>query len=370
MRLSSPAVLALAAAACSGAPADQPARAAALPTPAPAAVPAPRTPSGLATGRAAPEPGEMRTFGDWTVACDNVLICTMASLGSNGGEPPAATLALTRQPGPHGGWEVAIGTPGADAAPPPVAVMVDRHRIALDRLDGPPAATLARAMVNGRALSLNRAGSTAQPRVSLTGASAALRWIDAQQGRAGTVTAAVATGPRPATAVPARRSPPIVEALTPSGTAVAPTDAQLAAMRQRAGCDDTIIRAGLQPENHTLGGGATLVLLPCSTGAYNLSSALFVIRGGEVAAARVDAPTGFGPTPAAGTDRLASVVNGAWKDGELTSLAKGRGLGDCGVAQTLVWDGASFRLSAQSAMGECRGNPDFITTWRTKVMRR
>ncbi len=142
-------------------------------------------------------------------------------------------------------------------------------------------------------------------------------------------------------------------------------------MRRRGGCNDELVQnAGLEPEVHALGGGATLVMLPCSTGAYNLSSTLYVLRDGKVAPASVDAPTGFGPTPAAGNDRMPSVVNGAWKDGELTSLAKGRGLGDCGVAQTLVWDGSRFRLSAQSEMGECRGNPHYLTTWRTRVVRR
>ena len=64
-----------------------------------------------------------------------------------------------------------------------------------------------------------------------------------------------------------------------------------------------------------------------------------------------------------------SVVNGGIENGLLTSYAKGRGLGDCGVSQSLAWDGRRLRLVDQSEMPECRGNTDTITTWRAKVER-
>jgi hypothetical protein len=197
-----------------------------------------------------------------------------------------------------------------------------------------------------------------------------MRWIDAQQGRAGTVTALVAKGDEPAATVPERRAAPVIRAIVATGTAATPTTKQLAEMKRMAACEDDSSAARMDPAAYALGGGATLVMLPCSSGAYNLSSALFVIRGDTVAVAKADVPTGFGPTPAAGEDATTSVVNGAWKDGELTSYAKGRGLGDCGVMQKLVWDGTRFRLSEQAEMGECRGNPHYITTWRAQVVRK
>ncbi|MGJ3628473.1 DUF1176 domain-containing protein [Sphingomonas sp. MMS24-JH45] len=45
----------------------------------------------------------------------------------------------------------------------------------------------------------------------------------------------------------------------------------------------------------------------------------------------------------------------------------GAGLGDCGVAQTYAWDGRRLRLVEQSAMGECRGNPNYLRTWIATV---
>jgi hypothetical protein len=53
----------------------------------------------------------------------------------------------------------------------------------------------------------------------------------------------------------------------------------------------------------------------------------------------------------------------------LTSYAKGRGLGDCGVSQRFAWDGTRLRLIEQAEMSECRGNPNFIRTWTARVER-
>jgi len=51
----------------------------------------------------------------------------------------------------------------------------------------------------------------------------------------------------------------------------------------------------------------------------------------------------------------------------LNSYNKGRGLGDCGNAETYVWDGATFRLVQAYAMSECRGSTEWLTIWRAKV---
>lgn len=318
-----------------------------------------------------PKPGPAMTFGDWYVACDNIAICTMASLGGESQVPfPAVTLSVTRGAGPGGGFELAFDTPGDDAPVRPVAVTVDGRRLPLPTLTGTAATALVAAIADGQALTVLEEGDRRRATLSLKGAAAALRWIDERQGRVDTVTAAVAKGPRPVDAVPAAARAPVIEALNPAGTAATPTPAQLAEMRRRARCESLPGVASTRPEAHPLGGGATLVMVPCSTGAYNLSSALFVLADGAWRPAQTDAPSGFDATPAGEGSPVPSVVNGDWQRGVLTSYAKGRGLGDCGVAQTFVWDGTRLRLSEQSMMGECRGNPNYITTWRTRVVRR
>lgn len=307
-----------------------------------------------------PRPGALKTFGDWAVGCDNTLRCELRSLGSDVGEGPDVIVSVGRDAGPAGKIDVSVD--GADDAR--LAVAVDGRRF-----DTP--ARIVAAMARARALTA-LAGSRAVATVSLTGASAALRYMDAVQGRAGTVTALVARGLKPAGAVPAPPAPPTIVAPAPGGPAADPTPADLAAMRRTARCEAESLAAGVlgKPETHALGDGKTLILLPCSAGAYNMLSAVFVIDAGGVAPARADAPVGFGQSDADAATAIPTVVNGVFEDGTLRSFAKGRGLGDCGVFQSFVWDGRRLRLSEQREMGECRGNPDYITTWRATVLRR
>jgi hypothetical protein len=200
--------------------------------------------------------------------------------------------------------------------------------------------------------------------ISLAGLAAALRYIDDQQGRVGTTGALVARG----TAPDARPAPaaPLVSALSAGGTAATPKPEQIAQFRKAGDCDPELAANSAQPlEVHALGGGKTLLLLPCSAGAYNVSALVYVGDANGFSAAQFDSPTGMGEGGG-----IASVVNGQWENGVLTSYDKARGLGDCGVSASHVWDGARFRLVEQSEMSECRGNTDFIRTWHAQTQRR
>jgi hypothetical protein len=64
---------------------------------------------------------------------------------------------------------------------------------------------------------------------------------------------------------------------------------------------------------------------------------------------------------------VVQLVNSGFGEGRLTSYSKGRGIGDCGIAQDFVWDGTRFRLIEQSEMTECRGSTRMVTTWRADV---
>ncbi|WP_374943798.1 DUF1176 domain-containing protein [Sphingomonas sp.] len=359
--MTQPSIAALGTAAALLACSPEPARNAAAPavraTFAPTEVPARPTAPPKAM---VPRPGELKTFGDWTVGCDNTLRCELRSLGPETGALPDVTVSISRNAGPAGKLEVSVD--GQDDTP--LAVALDGRRA-----DTP--ARIVAAMANAHALTALAAGK-AVATVSLKGASAALRYADAVQGRAGTVTALVARGLKPASAVPAAPAPPTIAALAPGGPAASPTEAQLATMRRAAQCSDKSIAAGTigAPETYALGGGKTLVLLPCSAGAYNVLAAMFVLDESGVVPVRADAPVGFTASGADSATAVPTVVNGEFRKGVLASYAKGRGIGDCGVAQQFVWDGTRLRLSEQRAMGECRGNTDYITTWRATVVRR
>jgi len=357
-------LVALPLAACSPSqPAPQPKDEAARTTePAPAAPTTPQ-PTAITDSHTPPKPGALKTFTDWTVGCDNTLRCTLASLLPEAVGDTTITLNLVREPGPvaNGGGKIslAIETRNDQAATkrPPASFAVDGKPIALR-----DATALAAAIANAQSLKILDANGSTLATVSLKGAAAALRYIDAQQGRAGSTDAIVAKGP--ATSTAPTPPLPVIAAIAPSGTAAKLTATQIAALRKRATCD----LDGFTPETHALGGGKSLVIFPCSTGAYNLISALFIVDGASITPAQLDAPAGFEATGADTGTPVKSIINGDFKNGILTSYAKGRGLGDCGSHQSFVWDATRFRLSEQADMSECRGNIDYITTWRAKVV--
>jgi len=330
-----------------------------LPDAAPTPVPTPVADSG-----AVPKQGILKTFGDWAVGCDNGLRCTLASLLPEQGEADNVTLNIVRE----GDAETKVYVDSRDEAIRPASLWVDGREIAT-KLTPESSLAIAEALPAGRRLELHSRKGKAVATISLKGAAAALRYVDAVQGRAGTPDALVAKGKT--TKVVEAPALPVIVAPVIAGDPAKPTSAQLSAMRKQAKCDRLDDTTGVfSPEAHAVGGGRTLVILPCSAGAYNIIGAVFVIDGRTVTPAETDSPSGFDETGADSGTPVRSVVNGAFANGMLTSYAKGRGIGDCGVQQSYVWDGAKLRLSEQSAMGECRGNPNYISTWRAEVVRR
>ena len=366
----------LALAACSSSqPADnETASPSATPTIAPANATDPGTVDAALVQRTPPKPGAFKTFGDWVVGCDNIKTCTMASLApEESTDFPPINMAITRTAGPAGALTVTLN-PNDGLAPKaaPTGVAIDGHQVGgtFGRGDAPSvtgdgARAIAAAMVNGHTLAITSDAGKRLSTLSLKGASAALRYIDAAQGRAGTVTAIVATGAQSAAGVPAGPAVPQIQAVVPVGQAFQPTKAMIAAMKKQAQCDDTAFG---EVESHAIGGSTSVILVPCGSGAYNMIAAVFVAKNGEVSPARMDAPSGI--TEDGSTPVVPTVVNAEVSDGALSSYAKGRGLGDCGVMQRFVWDGTMFRLSHQEEMPECRGDPNYITTWTTRVSRR
>ena len=324
----------------------------------------------------APAPAELWTFRDWIVGCDNGRACEAVAL-----LPEAAdweewtTLSLSRGPEAAARLEFVL----ADLTETPASLWADGERLdvrfttAHDRLailpddDEAFVAVLRRA----RTIELRGPDGRALKRVSLSGASAALLYMDEQQRRLGTVTALVDRGARPASAVP---SPPALPRVTlapaPGNAAPEIGPAEIAALRRQAGC--TIDEVG-GPDEHAveaIGPGTALILLACGTGAYNLSSIPFIAR-------RVDGrlATEIAPFDAQwGNEELGrpTLINAFWDADArlLREFAKGRGIGDCGSHATYGWDGRRFRLVEQEEMSECRGSMDYIFTWRSAVVRR
>jgi hypothetical protein len=103
--------------------------------------------------------------------------------------------------------------------------------------------------------------------------------------------------------------------------------------------------------------------VPCFMGAYNIGHDWYLTdRGGRNPRALA--------LPSANGETATGTINGGYapETRTLTAFAKGRGIGDCGTAQTWTWTGRAFLLTAESEMQDCWGVPADLwpTTWRTR----
>jgi hypothetical protein len=322
-----------------------------------------------------PQPSEVKTFQDWTVACDNGFGCEAIALLPADVEW-SEWLNLSFRRGGAAGDRPVVMLQGIEAAP--AALLADGRPLAARFAGGDEGFVvqadpdeLVGALRNARALEVRGADGARLGLISLAGASAAMLYMDERQRRIGTVTALVRTGPRPASAVPA---PP---ALPQVRIAAAPTDrpltidtATVARLRREFGCEEYDVRGPEEFETEQIETGKTLVLVPCGSGAYNFSSVPVIAqrRGGRVTTmvAPFDSQWGIA------AEGRPILVNGGWDPAtrRLHEYSKARGLGDCGSRSEYAWDGTRFRLIRQEEMEECRGSLSYVTTWRAEALPR
>lgn len=204
--------------------------------------------------------------------------------------------------------------------------------------------------------------STKNAAVPLAGLSAALLRIDERQGRIGGTTALVRSGKMPAMRVPP--APPIPHIpIRPVTARLGAGEAQrlIAAVRkaQRAVLvreDCTGGTGSLTAEAFALDDRRALVFVPCLMGAYQGSSVAFVAQRGGPAQQRVVAPTPYlGASADAATTDLFTEADFDPKTGMLAMFAKGRGLADCGMSASWIWDGGAFRLAEMTLQNACGG---------------
>lgn len=318
-----------------------------------------------ATGEANPN---QRTFRDWLAVCDNIGTCHAFGHATEG----AGWVRITMAAGPDALPQVVVGFwPEDGSFDGPVTARVDNNTFSglttATGEDALPVATvnpeLVRSLIDGMAqsqtLSLN-AGSETVP-ISLSGAAASLLWIDEHQGRLGTTTALIRKGSRPASSVPAAAPAPRLvpaPAVSQAGygdqegqTLPAALEALPAVVQCRA---DTDFNPALQTVISSARLDAKTVLwgVPCGAGAYNLITGYFTTTPQGTNPLRLTFPT-----VAAGSE--AYLVNSAYDPATrvLDAFNKGRGLGDCGMADSWVWTGQGFVLKSSSAMSECWGVP-------------
>ena len=326
-----------------------------------------------------PVPGEVKIFKDWYVACDNIWSCEAGTLSDDASELfTAQVVRIRREGGPDAPFRIEL-TPQEEQAKGPARLVIDDgkpHSGTPDSegdtwLDEAQSMAIARGLANGKSARVVLSDGSAIP-ISLAGSSAALRYIDAIQQRAGTSGAIVATGAKPDTAQPpetpqltARAATSLIE--LPDLKAYPKVVADSGCEFRMEGAEDRV-----EPLGQHNGKDMALVLIACDSGAYNFGSAVMIAeRPMEDPDARwtfrnakFDGETGCGDE-----EQVAQVVNASFDPatGTLSEFAKGRGLGDCGTANSYAWDGEQFRLSERHEMDDCRGAWDWPRVWVAEV---
>jgi hypothetical protein len=315
--------------------------------------------------------GEQRVFGDSVTTCDNRGACEILALAGEQDEDPA-WLRFTREPDADRILLLSIRAPRG--APPdrrwrlyvderPVRT-VAREEIyceaddtpglceGIDLTDASGIEPLLRRLLDAAQLTLTADGAPIG-NVSLRGIKAAALWVDERQRRLDTPTALVRRGERPFRP-PAPVPLPTLRGQTDAWQPQAGAPRVLAAARASlgtAGCVDAG-RGGDRLWRHR--DGRWLAALDCAFGPYWVESRWLVSRDGRAwRALPLDAPT-------LDDDERAGILRDAGFDetlGILSTHARGRGVGDCGVERGFVDTGAAFTLYLDRRLPVCRGVP-------------
>jgi hypothetical protein len=320
----------------------------------------------LPVAPAAPvKPGAFADFGDWAVACDNANRCSLTTLDPADGPAPTEVFTVLREAGQPGGWKLWL-TARTDEDPFAVEIggvqIGGPFRATPDgaTIEGATARAIGAALAGARSIAVVDGTGRELAKISTDGLDDALRYMDGIQRRTGTVTAAIARGARPPGAVPAAPDLPIVPVVRPNGHPAVLTSAKIKALQRRARCHVT--RGTAKARVYSLDRTRNVALVPCRVTGDNPTLAVFMINKGVASPARLDATPGLD-----GWTRVPRITNGSYSSGSLYSYARKRSDGDCGISQHYIWDGKSFRLIEQAQMDVCRGNTNFLSTWRVRL---
>lgn len=332
-----------------------------------------------ATSPAAPVPGEVKIFKDWYVACDNIWSCEAGTLSDDGSEIfTAQVVRIRREGGPDAPLRIGL-RPQEEQAKGAARLVIDGGKPLTGKadaegdtwLDEAQSMAIARGLANGKSAKVVLSDGSAIP-ISLAGSSAALRYIDAIQQRAGTMGAIVATGA--AQDVAEAPAAPLLVARAATRLIDLPDLKAYPKVIADSGCEYRMEGAedSVEPLGQRNGKDMALVLIACDSGAYNFGSVVMIAERPmedpnakwTFRKAKFDGPTGWGDE-----EQVAQVVNASFDaaTGTLSEFAKGRGLGDCGTANSYAWDGEQFRLSERHEMGDCRGAWDWPRVWIAEV---
>lgn len=293
---------------------------------------------------------------DWELACDNTRTCRAAGYHPEDDEP-GATILLTRAAGPDQPVTVQLQLADDEHHPAPdqVAMTIDGGNLGtvpidttsnIGKLSDAQVKTLLPALLKDGHIAWSAKGTTWT--ISTAGANAVLLKMDEFQGRLDTPGALARKGTKPESNVlPPVPAPEIAAGAVSQDThPVKLTPAQirnlLAALRktvQDGSCEfvDTTSDDASKLEVRRLTKDKLLVSHVCWTAAYNSGDGYWVI----------DAKPPYAAV-------LVTTSATDYADGVISSVQKGRGIGDCVSSATWTWDGQSFAQTSASTTGMCR----------------
>lgn len=310
------------------------------------------------------------TFKDWVAGCDNGRACT--AVGQfNASNFDLASVVVERGPLPGDVPKIWFRSEGgpvidlqADGKRLGVKLTADADDFAIT-VDPASVPKVIEALKSARSLIPVRGDGKPSFPLSISGASAAMRWMDTRQRRAGSVTALVATGPKPASAVPAPPPLPVVTRAIPSGPLGKPlSDADIRKIQEEyAECsDDSDLQDKVDYARIDAHTTLAIVTAICGSGAYNYFGIPMLLRDDGT---RAYADMGE-------REEGDPFMNLSWDSKAMTlgSYFKGRGIGDCGGGQDYAWDGKRFVSVKQTIMDECLGAIAWITIYRARIVDR
>lgn len=293
---------------------------------------------------------------DWELVCDNTRTCRAAGYHPED-DGPNATVLLTRAAGPNQPITVQLQLADDERHPTArqVTMTVDGHEMGSVGIDATTnIGNLSPAQVQAMLPALLKDGRIAWRAkgttwtISTAGANAVLLKMDEFQGRLDTPGALVRKSTKPeASALPPVPAPdikamPVIHDKKPVALTTAQTRDLMAALRKTVkdgSCELVDKKSGDTdaPDVHRLTKDKLLVSHACWTAAYNSGDGYWV----------VDAQPPYAAV-------LVTTSATEYDDGVISSMQKGRGIGDCIGTATWTWDGKSFVQTSAATTGMCR----------------
>lgn len=322
-----------------------------------------------------------QTFSDWQVTCNNQNFC----VARNTGEHHGLVMTLSRSAGAHTDAVLRIELGGleppdaknADIAPrllldgKPLPLTGEHWRVTPWLMVTDDPATISaflQTVQDAQAITLQKGVQT----LSLAGLKAALLFIDAQQKRVGSETAWIEKGDEPPLSVPPA---PALKGIA----VVNPTPTPLSLQERNALLDYgnwriNGIRCSIDPMRRevrvfALTDDKALLMIGCEAGAYNTIDLAWVVSRSKTLSSR---PVRLSlPFKTDAESKGMELTNATFdeKSRELMTLAKGRGLSDCGIQTRWRFDGQRFRLVRYAQEPSCdnwHGPDAWPTLWITR----